>query len=188
VPVASVVDIRTVRMVANVIEKDVKRLRVGMPAHVEVDAFPREQFLGRIGRIAPVFDPQTRTAEMEVEVPNPGYRLKPGMYARVDLTTESRENALTVPSNAIVDVEGKTGVFVAGDGQTPQPASNPPARGGQDAGMTAKFQPVEIGIREAAQVEITSGISEGARVITTGATALKDGDRIVAAASRGGRP
>jgi RND family efflux transporter MFP subunit len=191
-PVASIVDIRTVRMVANIVEKDVKRLTVGMPAMVEVDAFPGEPFEGRIGRIAPVFDPQTRTAEMEIEIPNRGYRLKPGMYARVELTIESRENALTVPTNAVVDVGGKTGVFIASTAGAPgaqstQPASNPPARGGgQAAAMTARFQAVEVGIRESRQVEITSGISEGARVITTGATALKDGDPIVAA-TPGGR-
>ena len=188
VPVASIVDIRTVRMVANVVEKDVKRLSIGMPAQVEVDAFPGEKFTGRIARIAPVFDPQTRTAEMEVEIPNGGYRLKPGMYARVDLTIESRQNALTVPSNAVVDVDGKTGVFLAAPtpASAPQPASNPASAGAAAEVMTAKFHPVETGIRESAQVEITSGITEGARVVTTGATALKDGDRIVAA-DRGGR-
>jgi RND family efflux transporter MFP subunit len=183
VPVASIVDIRTVRMVANVVEKDVKRLTVGMPAQIEVDAFPGEKFVGRVARVAPIFDPQTRTAEMEIEVPNSGYRLKPGMYARVELTIESRANALTVPSNAVIDVQGKTGVFVA-SGDAPQQASNPAARGGGGAsasGMTARFQPVQVGIREAEQVEITSGITDGARVITTGATALKDGDPIVAA-------
>lgn len=179
-PVASVVAIATVRMVANVVEKDVKRLNVGMGAQVEVDAFPGEKFTGKVARIAPVFDPQTRTAEMEIEVPNPGFRLKPGMYARVDLTIDSRENAMTVPSNAVVDVEGKTGVFVAGS--APQPASNPPAAegtGGQP--LTARFQPVETGIRDGQQVEIRAGLAENARVITTGATALRDGDRIVSA-------
>ncbi|MBA3639609.1 MAG: efflux RND transporter periplasmic adaptor subunit [Acidobacteria bacterium] len=184
VPVASIVDIRTVRMVANVVEKDVKRLSIGMPAQVEVDAFPGEKFVGRVARIAPVFDPQTRTAEMEIEIPNAGYRLKPGMYSRVDLTTESRENAMTVPSNAVVEVQGKLGVFVASS-VGPQPASNPSAQGAaaphaSGPSMTAKFQPVQVGIRQGAQVEITSGLSDGARVITTGATALKDGDRIVA--------
>lgn len=197
-PVASVVDIRTVRMVANVVEKDVKRLNAGMPAQVEVDAFPGEKFLGKVSRIAPVFDPQTRTAEMEIEVPNSGYRLKPGMYARVDLTLEQRQNALTVPPNAVVEVEGKTGVFVAAASPAPQqpaaPASNQPAaaaqpdRASQPAQtMTAKFQPVQTGIRDGEHVEVTSGIAEGARVITTGATALKDGDRIVAANQGGGR-
>jgi hypothetical protein len=53
--------------------------------------------------------------------------------------------------------------------------------------MTAKFQVVQLGIRDGEQVEITSGVTEGARVITTGATALKDGDRIVPANSGGGR-
>ena len=188
VPVASIVDIRTVRMVANVVEKDVKRLTVGMPANVEVDAFPGEKFIGRLARVAPVFDPQTRTAEMEIEIPNRGYRLKPGMYARVDLTVESRDNALTVPSTAIVDVQGKTGVFVASGG--PQPAGAAPPQGAEPPAMTAKFQAVEVGIRQAEQVEITSGVSDGTRVITTGATALKDGDRIVAArpGQSGGAP
>jgi len=162
----------------------VKRLSIGMPAQVEVDAFPGEKFMGRVARIAPVFDPQTRTAEMEIEIPNASYRLKPGMYSRVDLTIASRDNAMTVPSNAVVDLQGKIGVFVASTAG-PQQASNPPAQGttgagAADAPMTARFQPVEVGIRQGERVEITSGLTEGARVITTGATALKDGDRIVA--------
>lgn len=186
-PVASVVAIRTVRMVANVIEKDVRRLHVGMPAQVEVDAFPGEKFMGKVARLAPVFDPQTRTAEMEIEVPNPGFRLKPGMYARVDLTVDSRQNALTVPTNAVVRFDGKTGVFVAGS--APQQASNPPAQQGGAQNLTAKFQPVDTGIRDGEQVEITSGLQDGVRVITTGATALKDGDKIVAAnTGRSGAP
>lgn len=181
-PVASVVAIDTVRMVANVIEKDVRRLSIGMPAVIEVDAFPGEKFTGRVARIAPVFDPQTRTAEMEIEIPNPGFRLKPGMYARVDLTVDSRQNAMTVPTNAVVDFQGKTGVFVATPAEPgpAQPASNPP-QGGQT--LTARFVPVQTGIRDAQQVEITGGLDENARVITTGATALRDGDRVVDARS-----
>jgi RND family efflux transporter MFP subunit len=183
-PVASVVDIRIVRMVANVIEKEIKRLHTGMEAEVQVDAFPGEKFVGRVSRIAPVFDPQTRTAEMEVEVPNPSYRLKPGMYSRVELTVDSRPNALTLPRTAIVEVDGKSGVFVAGG---PAPAANSAPRGGPASGtLTAKFTPVVLGIRDADLVEVSSGLSEGARVITTGALALKDGDRIVPS-GRGGR-
>ncbi|MGE5816373.1 MAG: efflux RND transporter periplasmic adaptor subunit, partial [Acidobacteriota bacterium] len=111
-PVVSVVDLSTVRMVANLIEKDAKRVHAGTEAAVEVDAYPGESFKGRVARVAPVFDPATRTAEMEIEVPNPTGRLKPGMYARVNLTVGVRENALVVPRNAVVDIEGKRGVFV----------------------------------------------------------------------------
>ena len=197
-PVVSVVDISSVRLVANLVERDVKRVTAGTPAQVEVDAFPGEKFAGKVSRVAPVFDPQTRTAEMEIEVGNPGFRLKPGMYARVQLTVDTKANALTVPRNAVVDLEGKQGVFVAEQragrggerGDRPQRAtsgSNAPPASAQSGGppaaptLTARFIPVQTGIRDGERVEITGGLDDGARVVTTGAGALKDGDRIVAA-------
>ncbi len=87
----------------------------GVAAEVTVDAFPGEEFTGQVSRVAPVFDPATRTAQMEIEVPNPGFRLKPGMYARVRLTVERRPDALTVPRNAVVDMDGKRGVFLVSE-------------------------------------------------------------------------
>jgi len=111
------------------------------------------------------------------------------MYARVQLTVDTRANALTVPRNAIVDFEGKQGVFVAGPAATgtsgATPAANTPP-----AAMTAKFVPVEVGIRDGEQVEVRGGINDGTRVVTTGAGALRDGDRIVPSGQdgeRGGR-
>ncbi len=195
VPVASVVDIHSVRMVANLVEKDVKRVTVGTRAAVEVDAFPGETFNGQVSRLAPVFDPATRTAEMEIAVPNPGYRLKPGMYARVQLTVSVRPDAITVPSNAIVTVSGKPGLFIAGEpvagraegGATRGTGGTAPAAGADAKTMTARFIAVETGIRDGDRVEIVSGLKDGARVVTTGAGALKDGDRIVAAAGDKGQ-
>ena len=185
-PVASVVDISRVRMVANLVERDVRRVPAGTRAAVEVDAFPGEKFAGRVSRVAPVFDPATRTAEMEIEVPNPGFRLKPGMYARVQLTVDTRTDALTIPRAALVAVDGKNGVFVAVQPEA-QPAATP--SGGQQAALTARFTPVDVGIRDGEHIEITGGLKDGARVITTGAGALKDGDKVVAAAGQrqGGR-
>jgi RND family efflux transporter MFP subunit len=157
--ILQVVDIGTVRMISNLVEKDFKRITQGVQALVEVDAFPGEQFAGVVSRVAPVFDAATRTASMEIEVPNPGYRLKPGMYARVRLTAQRKADALTVPRNAVVDSEGRRGVFLP-DGQT------------------AKFQPVQTGLQDNNNVEILEGLTEGQRVITTGALALREGDRI----------
>jgi RND family efflux transporter MFP subunit len=195
VPVASIVDIRSVRMVANLVEKDVKRVTVGTQAAVEVDAFPGETFNGRVSRIAPVFDPATRTAEMEIEVPNPVYRLKPGMYARVQLTVSVRPDAITVPNNAVVILAGKPGVFVAGApeqgrGDAAAPTSGQGGRagaGGGAAAFSAKFVPVETGVRDGDRVEIVAGLRDGMQVVTTGAGGLKDGDRIVAAKTEPGQ-
>jgi RND family efflux transporter MFP subunit len=186
-PVASVVDIRTVRMVANLVERDMRRVPAGTPANVEVDAYPGEVFKGRVSRVAPVFDPSTRTAEIEIEVQNVDYRLKPGMYSRVQLTVNTKGDAITVPRNALVDLDGRTGVFVAAPAEKVEGTGG----GGPQNVLLAKFLAVEVGIRDGDAIEIVKGLDSGARVITTGASALKDGDRIVAAGEagrgRGGR-
>jgi len=169
-PVLSVVDISTVRLVANLIEKDFRRVQEGAGALVEVDAFPGEKFTGQVSRVAPVFDPATRTATMEIEVPNPGFRLKPGMYARVQLVADHREGTLTVPRNAVVDLDGKRGVYLVD-------------------GPVARFREVHSGLQDADYLEVLDGLDEGARVVTTGALALRDGDRItLAGAGRDAKP
>ena len=162
----SVVDIHFVRLVANLVEKDLRRIVLGMPAQVEVDAYPGEVFQGRVARLAPVLDPATRTAQMEVEVPNPASRLKPGMYARVQFVVLQRADALTVPRNAIVDLEGTRGVFVAD-------------------GKTARFKPIKSGIVDGDAVEIIEGVPNDATVITLGSASLRDGDPIVVAGQSG---
>jgi membrane fusion protein (multidrug efflux system) len=136
---------------------------------VSVDAFPGEKFQGHIAHVAPVLDPATRTAQIEVEIENRQFRLKPGMYAKVDFTVERKENTLVVPANAIVDLNGQKGVFLP------------------DEGDIAKFTPVTIGMMNPSQVEVATGLAEGQRVVTTGATALREGDRIVLLGQNGGR-
>ena len=165
-PVADVVDITRVRLVANIVEKDLKELQSGNSTSVEVDAFPGEKFSGRIARVSPVLDPATRTAPIEIEIPNPDYRLKPGMYARVGITTQAKKEALVLPSTAVVDLGGRRGVF-------------------QLQNDVAVFRTVQVGSEQGSLVEILGGLNEGDEVISTGAGALRDGDR-VALVGRGG--
>ena len=94
----------------------IKRVERGAPAEVEVDAYPGEKFKGKIARVAPVLDPATRTAAMEVEIPNGDGRLKPGMYARINLTVEEHDNALVIPKTAVIDYSNQRGVWVPNDG------------------------------------------------------------------------
>ena len=167
----TVVDLGSVRMVGNLVEKGFRKVTAGVAAVVTVDTFPGEEFTGQVSRVAPVFDPATRTAQMEIEVPNPGFRLKPGMYARVRLTVERRPDALTVPRNAVVDVDGKRGVFLVDN-------------------QVARFVEVKAGLSDGERIEILEGVSVGQRVITIGAMALRDGDRVALVgdgAGRGGR-
>ena len=167
-PVLSVVDISSVRLVANVVERDLRLVNAGDPARVEVDAFPGETFRGRIARVAPVLDPATRTAEIEIEVPNADFRLKPGMYARMGVTIDSRSGATLVPKAAVVDYESKRGVFT------------------MSADNKAQFAPIEVGIEDATRVEVRKGISEADTLVTSGASSLRNGDTLVLAGQRGG--
>jgi HlyD family secretion protein len=167
-PIVDVVDISRVRLVVNVVERDLKELRPGATAKVEVDAFPGEMFQGRIARVAPVLDPATRTAPIEIEIPNADFRLKPGMYARVGITTDNRKETLTVPVDAVADLGGRRGVF-------------------QHLNGVAIFRTVEIGTEGEDLIEIVGGLTEGDQVITTGARALRDGDRVQLAGGEGGR-
>jgi HlyD family secretion protein len=162
-PVASVVDISSLRLVANVVEKDLKAVNPGDRAEVEVDAYPGDKFNGRIARVAPILDPATRTASMEIEIPNQENRLKPGMYAKVTLEVDSRENVLLIPKTALVDSEGQRGIYQPNDENR------------------AQFKHVTVGLEDNDKAEIREGLREGEPVISTGAGALRRNDQLLIA-------
>lgn len=166
--IASVVDISRLRLVANVVEKDLRMVTAGDLAVVEVDAYPGEKFHGKIARVAPVLDPATRTAVMEVEIPNGDAKLKPGMYARINLTIEEHENALVIPKTAVVDYANDRGVWVPND---------------QDRAM---FVPLKLGIENPETIEVLDGLKEGAKFVNNGASAVKNNDQLVYAGQGGG--
>ena len=137
-------DISRVRLVVNVVERDLKELQAGDDAQVEVDAYPGETFKGRIARVAPVLDPATRTAPIEIEITNTDFRLKPGMYARVGITTDVKKETLVVPVNAVADLGGRRGVF-------------------QHMNGVAVFRTVELGTENEDVVEVLAGLNDGDR-------------------------
>jgi len=167
--ILSVVDISKLRLVANVVEKDLRMVSAGDMAEVEVDAYPGEKFKGKIARVAPVLDPATRTAAMEVEIPNTENKLKPGMYARINLTVEEHDNALVIPKTAVVDYSSQRGVWVPNDGDR------------------AMFIPLKLGIENPEMIEVLGGLNEGAKFVNTGASAVRNNDQLLYAGSGGGQ-
>lgn len=166
--IASVVDISKLRLVANVVEKDLRMVSAGDSAVVEVDAYPGEQFNGKIARVSPVLDPATRTAAMEVEIPNGDYKLKPGMYARIALTVEEHDSALVIPKTAVVDYQNQRGVWVPNENDR------------------AKFVPLKLGIENSEQIEVISGMDEGSKFVNVGASAVRNNDQLLYAGQAGG--
>ena len=139
------VDLSRVWVEADVYEGELALLTTGTRANVRIDAFPGERFTARLTFVAPLVDQNTRTVRARFELPNPGGRLRPGMFAAVDVTAPSRE-ALTIPTDALIETGRRKIVFVSeGDGYyTPRD--------------------VHIGPRADGQVEILDGLSEGERV------------------------
>jgi RND family efflux transporter MFP subunit len=157
--ILNIVDLRTLRMIINVVERDIVRVNRGVTAQVAVDAFPGRHYPGKVLRVSPVMDPATRTGEVEIHVPNPQLDLRAEMFARVTLDLGSQRKGILVPREAVVYRGDQSGVFVLN-------------------GNIARFRPVQAGVTHESQVEIVEGLKSGERVISMGASLLKDGDPV----------
>jgi len=160
-PLVSVLDIGTLVAEIDVIESDYARVKVGQPASISSDSWPGEEFSGRIARVAPMLKEESRQARVEIEVANPGLKLKPGMYARARITWQTKPQATAVPSAAIYKHKGEEGVFLV-----------------DKASSKVSFIPVEKGIVTTKYVEILSPALSG-EVVTLGQDQLDDGREII---------
>jgi cobalt-zinc-cadmium efflux system membrane fusion protein len=150
-PVYTIGNLSTVWLIANVRETDAPLMQVGLPVEVHVLAFPGRVFKAKISWVAPSIDPNTHRLSVRADVENPDGALKPGMFADFSIITGEAETAPAVPQRAIVYEGDTTRVWVAGDEGT---IAERPVRTGQIAdGM----------------VEILAGLSQGEKVVTSGA-------------------
>jgi RND family efflux transporter MFP subunit len=159
--IVSLLDIDRLRAVAFVTERDYTRLSIGQTALVSVEAYSNRQFEGRITRLAPQFSETSRQARLEVEIDNSSRDLKPGMFVRLDVKLEERDNARLVPMNALTRREGVQGLFVV-DRET----------------GTARFVQVTVGIIEGGVAEIVEPANLAGEVVTLGQNLLSDGSAI----------
>jgi RND family efflux transporter MFP subunit len=144
-------DLATVWVQAQVYEQDLPYIKLGQEAVVSLASQPDPKFRGRVTYLYPMVDEKTRTAKVRMEFHNPGYFLKPGMYATVELSAELAPSALLVPDMAVLRSGEKNTVFVALDGGRFEARTvilGP--RAGEDA------------------YAVLSGLNEGERVVTSG--------------------
>jgi membrane fusion protein (multidrug efflux system) len=111
----TIVDLDPIKVQVQVLEGELAHLGAGGSALVRFSAFPDEVFSGRIETINPLVEEQTRTAKVTVVVPNPGGRILPGMYARVELEAQRIPDRILVPRSAILERDRRTMLFVLED-------------------------------------------------------------------------
>ena len=146
-------DLSTVWVIADVAEQDIGRVRAGLAARARLDAYPGQDFEGRITYVYPTLQADTRTAQVRIELPNPQGRLKPAMYAQVEIAVAGSP-LLVVPSSAVIDNGSRRVVLVdRGEG---------------------RFEPrdVKLGARGDQYTAVTEGVREGERVVTSAAFLL----------------
>jgi len=155
-----IVDIKNLKVLGGVGERYLPQLVPGETAvHIKTDAYPQDVFEGTVYKVGVAVDPATRTANVEIRLPNLDMRLKPGMFARMTIILQERRNVVVVPDSALIREQDNVYVFVANAGK-------------------AHRRELKLGLLQSEYYEVLEGLSVGDMVITRGQRQLEDGQAI----------
>ena len=157
-PVFRIVNNAHLEGVLNAPEREMARLKAGLPLRMVVDAVPGKVFIGKVDRVAPVMDSASGTFRVVCAFDN-APELRPGMFGRIEVVYDQRKDALTVPRVALLEDEGEPAVYVVKD-------------------KLARRTPVQLGATTGAFAESRAGLKDGARVVTAGTVAIRDGTEV----------
>jgi len=158
-PVVRISQVDKLRLVIAVPESVVTRVKIGSPVEVRVGTLKRV-FQGRVSRFSGRLDTATRTMATEVDIPNPGGVILPGMYGYASLSLDSRSEALAVPVQAISGHDAQSMVYVVNRQQR------------------LEERDVTLGMRTPDLVEVTSGIEDGDLIVIGNRGSLKPGGKV----------
>ena len=148
-------NLATVWVIAAVNQQDLSLMHRGVAADVVTAGFPEQVFHGRVAMVGDTLDPETRTIPVRVVVPNPGTKLRPGMFASVHIAESATRDAVFVPEDALQNINGMAVVFATADGTTFQART------------------VNVGTRSMGKAEIVDGLKPGDRIVVNGAFMVK---------------
>ena len=161
-PIVQVLALQPIIAQMSVTERDYSRLTIGQPVTLTTAAHPDQEFPGVISRISPQFNEMSRQALLEATIPNESGDLKPGMFGRARILFDQAPNAIAVPNDALVERQGKTGVFRVEQ---------------IEDGAIARFVPVNTGLQDGDLTQIVSPPLQG-QVVTLGLHLLDDGKAV----------
>lgn len=154
--IMSLHDIHTIRVLIEVVEKEIPLVKVGQRAELRAEAYPNHVFEGTVTRIVQALNRATRTMTVEVDLPNKDLRLKGGMFARVEVMVGTHHQAIQIPIDAVSRLEDTQYVYIVREGK-------------------AQRVDIAIGVRNGNRVEITNGLTGNEEVIISGKDLVHDG-------------
>jgi membrane fusion protein (multidrug efflux system) len=161
-------DISALKVDFRVPEQLLAALRPGQAVEMGSDALPGRKYVATVDAIDPLVDQAGRAVLLRARLRNSDGQLRPGMFVRTRLIVSQRQNALTVPEEALVPVGADQFVFRIADGK-------------------AQRVKVRVGVRRAGAVEVVEGLAAGDTVVTAGQLKLRDGVQVVVGGP-GGKP
>jgi RND family efflux transporter MFP subunit len=165
--VVTLMDFDAVRVQVAVPESEASRVASGQAVRFDVEAFPGRVFEASITRYSYALNESSKTMLAEIEMPNPGAELRPGMYASLQIAIERHKDVLLVPLDAVLFEKGNASAFTV-------------------AGGKAKKMPLKVGFNDGANVEIIEGLNADQPVIRIRNRNLADGQAVQAAADTEG--
>jgi membrane fusion protein (multidrug efflux system) len=158
-PLVSLVHTETLKIVANVLEKDIPLLKPGMKAKIRVESYPEKVFEGSVEKINSALELSTRTLQAEIYIPNPNRFLKPGMFSNVEIVLLEKPQTMVIPREAVIEAGSEMSVFLV-------------------EGKQAVRRPITIGYEQDHMVEVLKGLNQGDQVIIKGQQLIKEGSAV----------
>ncbi len=160
-PLFVVQNITPVKMLINISENNYSRVKKGMEVELTADAYPGETFKGKVNLVYPTIDPRSHTFPVEILVDNKNEKLRPGMFARVTVNYGTNYRVV-IPDKAVLKQVGADDkyVYVLNEDNT------------------VSYAPVKLGVRMGDKYEVISGIDDGATIVVSGQTRLKNNIKV----------
>ncbi|WP_234567949.1 efflux RND transporter periplasmic adaptor subunit [Rhodohalobacter sp. 614A] len=158
-PMYRVTDFTPLQAILHIPEHEMSKIRNNQRAELRVDALPNEMFIGHVERISPVVDSETGTFKVTIYVDETKDMLRPGMFGRVKIVYDTRENTRMIPKSAVISEDLAQSVYVIKD-------------------SLAFKKEIQTGYTNGSNVEVINGLDDGEMVVTIGQGSLQDSSKV----------
>lgn len=181
-PVFTIVKMNPVKIQIEVVENQIGLVKVGQKAHVTVESYPDQLFEGKVSQLNPTLNPMTRTVRAEILVSNPDLKLKPGMFAKVEVVVNRHDNVLLIPKYAVL--ENTKLEYLGGEITNSKVIVEKFVFTVQDSLAFRKV--IQVGIENGSVVEVLNGLNIYDLIVTIGQHNLLDSSKVDIITNRSG--
>jgi membrane fusion protein (multidrug efflux system) len=169
-PIVSLQSLESVYVEFSLPQQELSRLKTGMPVRLSTDTYPGQRFDGTLTTINPGLDQSTRSVNLQATLANADHRLRPGMFARVQVVLPAEQEVLVIPATSVLSAPYGNSVYVI---------DTLPSTNGAPPTLSVRQQFVRTGMARGDFVSVESGLKAGDRIVNSGLFKLRNGMAVV---------